>query len=148
MPLNYGAEENSWESYEPCGRAALLGFLTLLLSTQMTIPNKISCFVSTCVSSDNSFLSVRQEPSFGPWKRSPFLQHYLIIHAISFLCIESYLLDVHCGFYPSLSLFTFMHWKRKWQPTPMFLPGESQRRGSLVGCRLWGRTESDMTEAT
>jgi len=46
----------------------------------------------------------------------------------------------------SLSLFTFMHWRRKWQPTPVFLPGESQGRGSLVGCRLWGRTESDMTE--
>ena len=37
----------------------------------------------------------------------------------------------------SLSLFTFMHWRRKWQPTPVFLPGESQGRGSLVGCRLW-----------
>ena len=47
----------------------------------------------------------------------------------------------------SLSLFTFMHWKRKWQPTPVFLPGESQGRGSLVGCRLWGCTESDTTEA-
>ena len=42
-----------------------------------------------------------------------------------------------------LSDFTFMHWRRKWQPTPEFLPGESQGRGSLVGCRLWGRTESD-----
>ena len=41
-----------------------------------------------------------------------------------------------------------MHWRRKWQPTPVFLPRESQGRGSLVGCRLWGRTESDMTEAT
>ena len=48
----------------------------------------------------------------------------------------------------SLSLFTFMHWRRKWQPTPVFLPGESQGRGSLVGCHLWGGTESDMTEAT
>ena len=48
----------------------------------------------------------------------------------------------------SLSLFTFMHWRRKWQPTPVFLPGESQGQGSLVGCRLWGRTESDTTEAT
>ena len=47
-----------------------------------------------------------------------------------------------------LSLFTFMHWRRKWQPTPVFLPGESQGWGSLVGCRLWGRTESDTTEAT
>ena len=48
----------------------------------------------------------------------------------------------------SLSLFTFMHWRRKWQLTPMFLPEESQGRGRLVGCCLWGRTESDMTEAT
>ena len=48
----------------------------------------------------------------------------------------------------SLSLFTFMHGRRKWQATPVFLSGESQGQGSLVGCRLWGRTESDMTEAT
>ena len=40
----------------------------------------------------------------------------------------------------SLSFFTFMHWRKKWQPTPVFLPGESQGRGSLVGCCLWGRT--------
>ena len=38
----------------------------------------------------------------------------------------------------SLWLFTFLHWRRKWQPIPVFLPGESQGRGSLVGCRLWG----------
>ena len=44
--------------------------------------------------------------------------------------------------------FTFTHWKRKWQPTPVFLPGESQGRGSLVGYRLWGHTESDTTEVT
>ena len=48
----------------------------------------------------------------------------------------------------SLSLFTFMHWRRKWQPTPVFLPGESQGQWSLVGCCLWGRTKLDMTEAT
>ena len=48
----------------------------------------------------------------------------------------------------SLSLFTLMHWRRKWQPTPVFLPGESQGRGSLVGCSPWGRLESDMTEGT
>ena len=42
----------------------------------------------------------------------------------------------------------FMHWRRKWRPTPVFLPGESQGRGSLVGCCLWGCTESDTTEAT
>ena len=48
----------------------------------------------------------------------------------------------------SLSLFTFMHWRRKWQPIPVFLPGESQGQGSLMGCHLWGRTESDTTEVT
>ena len=47
----------------------------------------------------------------------------------------------------SLSLFTFLHWRRKWQPTLVFLPGESQGWRSLVGCCLWGRTESDTTEA-
>ena len=39
-----------------------------------------------------------------------------------------------------------MHWRRKWQPTPVFLPGESQGQGNLVGCRLWGHTELDMSE--
>ena len=48
----------------------------------------------------------------------------------------------------SLSLFTCMHWRRKWRPTPVFLPGESQGQGSLVGCHLWGCTELDTTEAT
>ena len=47
----------------------------------------------------------------------------------------------------SLSLFTFMHWRRKWQPTLVFLPGESQGQGILVSCHLWGRTESDTNEA-
>ena len=53
-----------------------------------------------------------------------------------------------------LSDFTFnFHFhevrrRRKWQPIPVFLPGESQGQGSLVGCRLWGRTESDTTEVT
>ena len=48
----------------------------------------------------------------------------------------------------SLSLSTFMHWRRKWRPTPVFLPGESHGRISLVGCSPWGRTELDTTEAT
>ena len=48
----------------------------------------------------------------------------------------------------SLSLFTFMHWRRKWQPTPVFLPGESQGQGSLESRHLWGHTESDTTEVT
>ena len=46
----------------------------------------------------------------------------------------------------SLSLFTFMHWRRKCQPTQVFLPGESQGRWSLLSCHLWGCNESDTTE--
>ena len=38
--------------------------------------------------------------------------------------------------------------EKEMAPTPVFLPGESQGRESLVGCRLWGRTESDTTEVT
>ena len=60
---------------EPRGRAVLLVSLTLLLSAQAPFPNKVSCFVSMCVSSDNSFPRVRQEPTLRPWKGSPFLKH-------------------------------------------------------------------------
>ena len=45
------------------------------------------------------------------------------------------------GWATSLSLFTFMHWRRKWQPTPVFLPGESPGWGSLVGS-VYGVTQS------
>ena len=41
-----------------------------------------------------------------------------------------------------------MHWRRKWRPTPVLLPGESLGQGSLVGCRLWGHTELDTIEVT
>ena len=47
-------------------------------------------------------------------------------------------LGVRHDWVTSLSFFTFMHWRRKWKPTPVFLPGESQGWGSLVGCHLWG----------
>ena len=51
-----------------------------------------------------------------------------------------------------LSNFTFtFHFnalEKEWQPTPVFLPGESQGQGSLVGCCLWSCTESDMNEET
>ena len=40
------------------------------------------------------------------------------------------------------------YWRRKWQSTPVFLPGEAQGWRRLVGCHLWGHTKSDTTEAT
>ena len=45
-------------------------------------------------------------------------------------------------------IFQFHALEKERQPTPVFLPGESQGRGSLVGCRLWGCAESDTTEVT
>ena len=48
----------------------------------------------------------------------------------------------------SLSLFTFTQWRRQWQPTPVFLPGESHGQRRLVGYSPWGLTESDTTEVT
>jgi len=39
-------------------------------------------------------------------------------------------------------------WRRAWQPTPVFLPGEACGLRSLAGCSPWGRKESDTTEAT
>ena len=48
-----------------------------------------------------------------------------------------------CSNYHTIALIS-----RKWQPTPVFLPGEPQGWRGLVGCHLWGGTESDMTEAT
>ena len=56
------------------------------------------------------------------------------------------LLRVRHDWATSLSLFTFMHWRRKWQPTSMFLPGKPHGRRSLVGCSPWGCWGSDMTE--
>ena len=64
---------------------------------------------------------------------------YIAVHGVT---------EVEHDWATSLSLFTFMHWRRQWQPAPVFLPGESQGRGSLVGCRLWGHTQSDTTEVT
>ena len=53
--------------------------------------------------------------------------------------------DMRCGFDPWVGKIP---WKRKWQPTPVFLPGEPNGQRSLVGCSPWDRTESDTTEHT
>ena len=80
-----------------------------------------------------------------PHPATPFIDRGRGLHAET---VQSALTVILKLVISSLSLFTFMHWRRKWQLTPVFLPGESQGRGSLLGCRLWGRTESDPTEAT
>ena len=66
------------------------------------------------------------------------------------ICLAILWNSAFCWVYLSLSPLTStsLHWRRKWQPTPVFLPGESLGQGSLVGCRLWGRTEWDTTKVT
>ena len=50
---------------------------------------------------------------------------------------------MRCGFDPSVRKIP---WRQKWQPTPVFLPGESHGQRSLAGYSPWGCKESDMTE--
>ena len=103
-----------------------------------TASKEISCFISTCVSSVEKAMA----PHSGtlvwkiPWTEEPGRLQSMGSRRVGH------------DWATSLSLFTFMHWRRKWQPTPVFLPGESQGRGSLVGCHLWGCTELDTTEMT
>ena len=80
--------------------------------------------------------------------QNKFLKHFKIggFHLNMLHLLVQYLCDC-------IYLFIYLpmcglHWRRTWQPTPVFLLGEPQGWGSLVGCRLWGRTESDMTETT
>ena len=61
------------------------------------------------------------------------------------ICLHTY---THMSLHTHTYTHTHTYWRRKWQPTPVFLPGESQGWGSLVGGHLWGCTESDMTVAT
>ena len=70
------------------------------------------------------------------------------------------LIDIFRTFHPNMEEYTFLSsahgifsrldhiWRRQWQPTPVLLPGKSHGQGSLLGCRLWGHTESDTTEVT
>ena len=47
-----------------------------------------------------------------------------------------------------IEYYSVIKWRRRWHPTPVLLPGKSHGWRSLVGCHLWGHTESDTTEAT
>ena len=88
----------------------------------------------------------------------PFVTFMLLIHPTETserqkCYTENLRQERHTTSYPfksnsMISKVPSLCWRRNWQPTPAFLPGESQGRGSLVGGRLWGHTESDTTEAT
>ena len=104
----------------------------------------IACFVSS--------QSVGEFSWFRKFKVLEALVFYLTpnfiqLHLLSLPLVPfSYLLSVK--FSLALHHLSPLHAFLEWQPTPVFLPGESQGRGSLVGCRLWGHTESDTTDVT
>ena len=125
---------------EPCDRAVLLGSLTLLLSTRVPFPNKISCLSAHVSPQDNSFLTVRQEPSFRPWKGSSFLQHFYFTSEYRASLVTQCRICLPCGrsgFDPWVGKVPWrnpLQWvPLQWQPTPVFLPGESHGQRSPVG---------------
>ena len=69
----------------------------------------------------------------------------MVFLVVMYGCESWTIKKAECG---RIDAFGLWHWRRKWQPTLVFLPGESQGRGNLVDCHPWGCTESDMTEAT
>ena len=77
------------------------------------------------------------------------LVEYLVVNGNGVVTMYHVSVNLHTFYFRHffcINLSTFGG--RQWQPTPVFLPGESQGWGSLVGCHPWGRTESDMTEVT
>ena len=94
-------------------------------------------FVGEKVVSPSYFSTSLGPPFLNGFFKTPQLNiKYLLV-----LTLFSFLQNI-------LSVTKIKRWRRKWQPTPVFLPGESHGRRSLVGCSPWGRTESDTTEAT
>ena len=131
------------------------------------MPNMIHCtppwsapeqlFPSMHVSAHSSFIA-------GLWKIFPLIYSYFFELEISVLRLLIYfqmsaqislpqrLLPDHAlkmapsQFLLSKLLLFFSHWRRKWQPTPVLLPGKSHGWRSLIGYSPWGRKESDTTE--
>ena len=80
-------------------------------------------------------------PSPTEFKRLFYTSVSLLLSHIQGYCY-------HLSKFHIYALVYCIGWRRKWQHTPVFLPGESQGWQSLVGCHLWDRKESDTTEAT
>ena len=93
------------------------------------------------------------EQNIGNWLFTffPFVErrisviHQIVLSFVKMLTVQGF---ATLGIIRKHLVFTFMHWRRKWQPASVFLPRKSQGWLSLVGCRQWSHTESDTTEAT
>ena len=137
---NYFCRQGA-QNFPKCPAVAPVKHWLLPLAQFSLLPRKLSIVAATSTTccENKSFLCMNSSlfKVYGccwiPWMEEPGIQGSL---------------GVGQDWATSLSLFTFMHWRRKWQPTPVFLPGESPGWGSLVGCCLWGCTELDTTEVT
>ena len=104
-----------------------------------------NCCYLTCI-------QISQETGKVVWYSHLFknFPEFVVIHTVKGFGVVN---EAEVDVFLELSCFFFvvqwmLAWRRKWQPSPVFLPGESQGQGRLVGCCLWGRTESDTTEET
>ena len=121
----------------------------LLEKASFVIPPKFPCAVLCSHTFPLPLLLIFSLPDSFAFSRMSHIWNSTIgDRFLSLYMVPVVYINMPFSFFNGLSNFTFMHWRRQWQPTPVFWPGESQRRGSLVGCHLWGRTESDTTEAT
>ena len=128
-----------WDTWEACFEICLVFFFNWSLNSV-----QFSCSVMSLRPHESQH--TRLEKAMAPYSRTlawkiPWTEEPGWLQSVGWLRVGH-------DWATSLSLFTFMHWRRQWHPTPVFLPGESRGRGSLAGCRLWGRTESDMTAVT
>ena len=80
--------------------------------------------------------------------RYPHKKERLLFSSLKKNHIWQYKQRLRHGLAASIIYVDVFHRRRQWHPTPVFLPGESQRQRSLVEGHLWGRTESDTTEVT
>ena len=142
-PCDYGHPRVQVISYVFFFLFSLLLFWECVLIFSSWDPTESTVFCScsqTSVSKQYLSLGMAPQSSTLAWK-IPWTEEPGRLQSMG-------LLGVRHDWATSLSLFSFMHWRRKRQPAPVFLRGESQEQGSLVGCHLWGRTESDTTEVT
>ena len=140
-PINDRANQ-FWKASYYAFQTVSLGYLKLLVSEYSTLIPSFSSLINGLNVHYSSVMEKAMAPhsSTLAWK-IPWGEEPARLQSMGSLRVGH-------DWATSLSFFTFLHWRRKWQPTPVFLPGESQGWGTLVGCCLWRCTESDMTEAT